>query len=302
MTFKKYPKIHRLGKEETEGILDGVCYIEEKLDGANASIWIDKRGEITCGSRNRELSEGFNGLVDYVKENEPINNLLKDNPQLRLYGEWLVPHTIKYDETSYRKFYLFDITEVSDGEEEEQYLEKSHTRGLAAEYGIPVPEFHGQIENPTMEQLNEFVGKTTLGAKGEGIVIRNPWFIDKFGIQRHAKIVSEAFKEDNVVTFGGNNKHSDTYWEMYITNKYMTLPRIQKIMNKIQPLVDKNLDFEHTPRIIHTAYHDLLEEEIWEIAGKVGVVDFKALKRISSKKAARIYKDILNEHISVAYK
>ena len=48
MTFKKYPKIHRLGKEETEGILDGVCYIEEKLDGANASIWIDKRGEITC--------------------------------------------------------------------------------------------------------------------------------------------------------------------------------------------------------------------------------------------------------------
>jgi len=30
--FKKYPKIHRLGKEETEGILEGTCYIQEKID------------------------------------------------------------------------------------------------------------------------------------------------------------------------------------------------------------------------------------------------------------------------------
>lgn len=88
-TFKSYPKIHRLGKEEVEGILIGDCYIEEKIDGANASIWIDKRGEVACGSRNRELTEGFNGFVDYVKENVSIRTVLENHPTWRLYGEWL---------------------------------------------------------------------------------------------------------------------------------------------------------------------------------------------------------------------
>lgn len=42
--FIKYPKIHRLGKEETEGILNALCYIQEKIDGANTSIWIGEDG------------------------------------------------------------------------------------------------------------------------------------------------------------------------------------------------------------------------------------------------------------------
>lgn len=300
-TFKKYPKIHRLGKEEVEGILDGVCHIEEKLDGANASIWIDKRGELTCGSRNRELSEGFNGFVDYVQSNTNIKKLLSDHPNYRLYGEWLVRHTISYDETAYSKFYLFDITEVKDGEEQEEFLTRDQVRALGQKYDIPMPCYHGELHRPTLDKLMEFVGKTELGSKGEGIVIKNHSFRDKFGNHNYAKIVTEEFKEDNAVTFGGNNKHSDTYWEVYITNKYMTLPRIQKVMNKIQPMVDKKLDYEHTPRVVNTAYHDMLTEEIWEFANKVGVVDFKALKRVASKKAQQIYKDILREHISVAY-
>lgn len=31
--FKRYPKIHRLGKEENDGILFGECHVEEKIDG-----------------------------------------------------------------------------------------------------------------------------------------------------------------------------------------------------------------------------------------------------------------------------
>lgn len=300
MVFKKYPKIHRLGKEEVDGILNGVCHIEEKLDGANASIWIDKRGEITCGSRNKELVEGFNGFVDYVKSNTNINKLLKDHPTYRLYGEWLVRHTISYAETAYKKFYLFDITECKDGEESEEFFPRNQVRSLGEKYGIPMPCYHGEFDNPDLSELMDFVGKTELGTKGEGVVIKNHNFRDKFGNHNYAKIVTEEFKEDNSVVFGGNNKHSETYWEVYIVNKYMTLPRIQKVMNKIQPLVDKKLDFEHTPRVINSAYHDMLTEEIWDIAKKVGVVDFKALKRVATKKAVQIYKDILNNTISIA--
>lgn len=52
--FIKYPKIHRLEKEEVEGILKGECIIQEKIDGANTSIWFDQ-GKIKVASRNRRM-------------------------------------------------------------------------------------------------------------------------------------------------------------------------------------------------------------------------------------------------------
>lgn len=123
----------------------------------------------------------------------------------------------------------------------------------------------------------------------------------QFGSHNYAKIVTESFKEDNGVTFGGNNKHSDSYSEMYVVNKYMTVARIEKVMNKIQPMIDKKLDLEHIPRISGTAYHDMLTEEIWEIQTKVQSLHFGTLKRIATKKAVAIYKEILSGDISVAH-
>lgn len=302
--FKKYPKIHRLGKEETEGILDGVVHVEEKIDGANVQIWMEG-GELKCGTRNQQITEGFNGFIDYVKSHPTLRTLFERYPHIRLYGEWLVKHTIAYKETSYKKFYLFDVTSRDlehEGDEEfrEEFWSMFAVDQLANDYDLLTPFYHGHFTNPTVEQLTNFVGHSALGDRGEGIVLKNPLFRDKFGNHNYAKIVSESFKEDNGVTFGGNNKHSDTYWEMYIVNKYMTLARIEKIMNKIQPLIDKKLDMEHIPRISNTAYHDMLTEEIWEIAGKVGSVDFNALKRVATKKAIQIYKDLLTGDVSVA--
>ena len=127
-------------------------------------------------------------------------------------------------------------------------------------------------------------------------------FRDKYGNHNYAKIVSEEFKEDNGVTFGGNNKHSDTYWEMYVCNKYITVSRVTKIMNKIQPMIDKKLDMEHIPRICGSVYHDMITEEAWEIANKVAKLDFNSLKRVCNKKIRQVYVDILNNNISVADK
>lgn len=302
--FKKYPKIHRLGKEETDGILEGVVHIEEKIDGSNVSIWCEN-GELQVGTRNQRITEGFNGFVDWVKNHPTLPTLFARYPHLRLYGEWLVKHTIAYKETSYKQFYLFDVTSrtpETEGDEEarEEFWSKMAVHELAKDFDLKTPEYHGQFTNPTPEEINQFVGKSVLGDKGEGVVLKNPLFRDKFGNHNYAKIVTESFKEDNGVVFGGNNKHSDSYWEMYVVNKYMTLARIEKIMNKLQPIIDKKLDLEHIPRISNTAYHDMLTEEIWEIAGKVQSLDFNILKRVAMKKAVQIYKDVLTGDISVA--
>lgn len=294
MPFVKYNKIYRIGTEETEGILNGKCYIEEKVDGANTQIWFED-GFIRVGSRSQQITEGFNGFVGYVMTNEPIKKIFADHPDWKLYGEWLVRHTIHYRETSYKQFYLFDIV-LGDGKLMPTYQVKEVAQG----YGINTPQLFATIENPTLEQIDQYVGKTCLGEKGEGVVIKNPSFVNKFGEYQHAKIVTQEFKEDNGLVFGGNNKHSETYWEMYVVNKYMTLERVQKIMNKLQPVIDKKLDLEHIPRIMHTAYHDMLTEEVWEISKKAQSINFKDLQRLSQRKAAQIYKDLLLGSVSVA--
>ena len=303
--FKRYPKFYRIGKEETDGILFGEVHIEEKIDGANAQIWVSD-GKVCCGSRNNTLctdvdntTDGtnmFNGFVEYVRDNESIRKLLRDNPDLRLYGEWLVRHTISYSETAYKKFYLFDVMEG------EEWKDKHEVLRIADEYGIPKPQWHGCFTNPTEDDIMKHVGISMLGTNGEGVVLKNEDYVNKFGDRQYAKIVTEKFKEDNAVAFGGNNKFSETYWEVYIVNKYMTLARIEKIMNKLQPTLDKRLDLEHIPRVAQTAYHDMLTEEIWDIQKKVVSVNFQVLKRVATKKAIQIYKDVLQGDISVADK
>jgi len=82
----------------------------------------------------------------------------------------------------------------------------------------------------------------------------------------------------------------------------MTLERILKIMHKIQPLIDKRLDMEHTSRVINTAYHDMITEEIWAIQKAVtGNLNFKNLSRLAQRKAAAIYHAILGNMPSVAF-
>lgn len=300
MEFKTYPKIHRIGKEEVEGILVGECVIQEKIDGANVSIWFD--GKLRFGSRSQEITErddSFNGFKEFVLSDKMVEKFFKDHPKYRIYGEWLVPHTVHYNETSYRKMYVFDIQ--SEYEELTVRLPQTHVKKLCEEYGFNYPEVFATVKNPTLKFIHSFVGKTTLGEKGEGVVIKNMDFVNAFGDRQYAKLVSQEFLEENSMVFGGNNKYSDTYYEMWVVNKYMTLERVRKVMQKIQPLVEHRLDMEDTARIINTAYHDLIMEEIWTISKKCPIVRFKVLSQLCCRKAAKIYHDILNNFNSVAY-
>jgi len=299
MQFRKYEKIHRLNKDEVEGILDGSCSITEKIDGANLSVWLGDGMEIRVGSRNNDLTANgneFNGAVKYCNAHQGIKELLYTHPTFRLYGEWLVRHTLLYRETALKKFYLFDVYS-----EETGFLNQTNVQELAKEYGIDAVPDLGVIKNPTTEQLNEIIkGKSALGEKMEGIVIRNPEFINQFGDMCYAKLVRDEFKEANAITFGGNNKYSESYWEVYIMNKYIDLARVRKIMNKLQPEVNEKLDMKHIPRIMGMVYHDVITEEAWEISKKVKKIDFDKLQRVCNLKTKQVFIDILNDSISVA--
>lgn len=307
MKFEKYPKIMALHKEECDGILEGTCYVQEKVDGANASIW-NEDGEIHYGSRSRDLKkdgDNFNGFGTWVEQHPGVAKFLTDYPDYRLNGEWLVRHTIGYNELAYRKFYLFDISFYTfEGETEVKHtLDMDTTYKLAEDYDIPAVHLFAILENPTLDQIKEFSGQSVLGSKGEGVVIKNLTFVNKFGDKQFGKFVTQEFKEDNAVTFGGNNKSSDTYEEMYYVNKMMTLARVQKIVHKAESQYGR-MDMKHIPMIMGMCYHDLITEEGWVIAQEMGKnrkkFDYAAFKSLCDKKSKSVFIEILTGDVSVA--
>lgn len=296
--YRPYPKIHRLGKEETDGILLYDLMVQEKIDGANISIF-QLDGKLRCGTRTRMLSEdeSFNGFQEAVQDNLNLAMYFSRKPDCVLYGEWLVKHTITYPDEAYRKIYLFDVLDTKTG----NFMPQSEVKDLAEFLGLEYPYifYTGKVAE---DVIDSYVGKSNIAPAGEGVVLKSLEFKNIFGDTVYAKVVHQNFKESNAIVFGGNNKHSETYWEMYIVNKYCTTGRVQKIMQKLQSEKETRLDLGDTPRIAQTCYHDMITEEIWEICKKVPKVDFKALQRLSMRKFIQIYKDILNNSLSIADK
>ena len=298
MKFKSYGKIHALHKEECDNILQGVCYIQEKVDGANASIWMEE-GEVHCGSRTRDLTkagDGFNGFLEYVKNHAGINSLLISRPDIRLYGEWLVRHSIGYHEKNYKQFYLYDIENEEGGRYDIEEVYR-----IADEYGINTVHLFAKVENPTHEEVTSFAGRSMLGEKGEGVVIKNFDFINKFGDYQWGKYVTQEFKEDNAITFGGNNKHSETYWEMHFVNEYVNQQRLEKILNKFSNMNNERLDMKHIPQIMGMMHHDVITEECWAIQKKcTKPFNFRDFEKLIKRKTRQMFINHLNGDVSVA--
>jgi hypothetical protein len=301
MTHRIYPKIHRLGKSENEGILEHRVHVQEKIDGANLSIWLDpETSEMRVGSRKNDVTEkedGFRGAVQYCLSHKGIEEYLRDNPTHRLFGEWLIPHTIRdYKDDCWNKFYLFDVM-LEDG----TMLPLVDIIDISNKYEINMPHVFAQGVIVTEEVIDKYVGESAIAPKGEGVVIKpvKP-FVNKYGENVYAKVVTQEFKESNGITFGGNNKHSDTYHEMWVVNKYMTIGRVKKMMQKLRS-EGVELDKSCTPRFTSQVYRDMLLEEIWELSNSGKTINFRALSRLAQQKARMMFHDQLDGLTSVAY-
>jgi hypothetical protein len=288
-----------LGKDEVEGILDYPVTVQEKIDGANASVWIED-GEIKVGSRNHEVPE-FEGLKQYVLSHDGIMALLDECPQYRLFGEWLIKHTLQYDQDSYKHFYLFDVYD----HEWEQYISQSSVDALGDYYDIRMPKMYIHNTKCTEEDIMKHVGKSSIGDKGEGVVIKAEGFVNRFGdYPAYAKIVTPEFMEKNALTFGNGSKDAQNCIEMKLCADFITPARVKKIVQKIESQEDRPLALSDCPRIGDTVYHDFIEEEAWSsMAKKNKRVCFRTLGHLCKKRAIMIFKGMLNgEDVSIAFK
>lgn len=296
MTFHKYQHVERFGTTETDGIEIGDCYVFPKLDGTNASLWWDDG--IQAGSRNRHLSPTADnhGFLGASMLDPRYEKLFQRKPHWRLFGEWLVPHTIRtYREDAWRRFYVFDVVEeipndiicggqgLEDIPNEIRYVHPDEYQPVLEEFGIDYIPYTHKITNPSEEQLRKLLDKNTYmlqdGEIGEGIVIKNYDYRNKWGRITWAKIVRSEFKDQAVKSMGATVMQGEQTVEQAIVDLYVTKALVRKELAKIENLDDGK---PVQPRLLSTVYHAILVEETWNFVKKFKnpVIDFKRLQKL----------------------
>lgn len=290
--FKKYQHLERYGTTEVQNIELGECFIFPKIDGTNASVWFHN-GEIQAGSRTRHLTlEKDNaGFYAWVLEQENIKNYLKENPTHRLFGEWLVPHSLKtYRENAWRRFYVFDV--VIDRNEEDlshkmdeefTYIKYNDYKPLLEKHSIDFIPPISVIRNSNYEQLvnqlmkNDFLIEDGKGY-GEGIVLKNYEFKNKYGRRTWAKIVTSEFKERHAKVMGKSTTEGKKMVEEEIAKEFVTTALIEKTYAKIEN--NGGFTSKKIPQLLNTIYYDVVKEDCWNFVKKYKqpTINFKTLQ------------------------
>lgn len=297
MPFKPYQHIERLGTDETEGIELGTVHVFPKIDGTNASIWWED-GTLRCGSRNRELglmadNHGFCAWVQSSPQVEKFAKFFATFPELVLYGEWLVPHTLKtYRGNAWREFWVFDVWGDKGWVPYDEYA------NALAMHDIHFISRQAIITDPTRDQLYEQMERNTFLIEdgkgiGEGIVIKNYDYQNKYGRQTWAKIVRNEFKEANQKEFGQRPIQGRSMVEREIVNEYVTLALVDKVVAAVT-LCDCSYDKMRIPQILGRVWHDLISEEAWNMVKKFKnpTIDFKLLNRLCINKVKELKKEL----------
>lgn len=285
MSFKRYPHLERFGNTPVENIEIGTTYVFPKLDGTNASVWFepdpDCDGGIKAGSRNRILSlDNDNaGFYQSVINHENLNHFFRTHLTKHiLYGEWLVPHTIKnYRDDAWRRFYIFDVY----NRETEKFLSYDEYQPLLDAAGLDYIPCIQKIKNGSYDHFLHAAKSNSYllpdGTAGEGVVIKNYEWVDKRDVT-WAKIVLAEFKDEFHKVMGANlleNKTGAQQIADMACTKVLIEKEFAKIVNANGGWTSKNI-----PELLGKVYYCVVTEELWACLKDIKLsVNFSELKQ-----------------------
>lgn len=319
MSYRPYDHLERIDHDEVEGLETGRVFVFPKLDGTNAVVWFDQDQQRVCtGSRRREINieQDNHGFAAWVNSDDAkaiaLRDYCRDNPTHVVYGEWLVPHSLKtYRPDAWRRFWIFDVFDRATS----RYVD-FHAYFVCMTSVLDVVLPMCVITNPGRDQLQAQVEMNTFlvldgAGVGEGIVLKNYEWTNRFGRQPWAKIVRNEFKEQNAIAFGITEKQGAAQVEHEIVQKHVTPALVGKTRAKIiadiansvgLDLVDPNVQqhIEATyrgrviPQLIGRVFHDLVVEELWPALKehKNPTIDFKLLARHCTLQTKRLAADL----------
>ncbi len=293
MTLIKYQHVQHVDSDEAEGLLEGVCHVFPKLDGSNMCAYLED-GEVHTMSRNLEISNE-EPFVRYVRDNPGIGEFLRAFPGLRLYGEWLVPHTIRsYEGNAWNHWFVFDVfaedgtavyDNVIDGErvvldvDGRRYIPYEEYEPILRMFGIACIPPIAVIENPTPEDLgrmadNDATFLMSVGS-GEGVVVKRYGYVNKYGRTEWAKVINKEYSRARAIRCN----RPDGTLENEIVQRFVTPDLVSKEHAKIVELGAERATIP--ARLLSMVWHCLITEYMWDILRKFGNkrIDFKALKQ-----------------------
>lgn len=291
--FHKYQHIVRLGEPEVDGILQGDVYCFPKLDGTQRQMFYSD-GEIKIAGHDGFLPDINDKGSKKFKSEARFVNFFKEYPNLRLFGEYLIPHSLKfYSSGAWNKLYIFDVAERigedRSGQSIWRYLKYEEYVPMLENYGVDYIPLAIKFKCTTKDELISAYDKSgwlTDGNKvGEGFVIKNYDFKAYNGRTLWAKLVWREIPEIkaklNKAKQDYSNNMNNRPIEERIIEMYLTESFIEKEYYKLCEVMTKDSKgFE--ARFLNTVYKTLLEEEIYHIVKKFGnpEIKFDRLKKL----------------------
>ena len=300
--FTRFTHIERLGKADTDGILNNPnVAISAKMDGSNASVYY-KNGKIECASRSRQLSEtkdngGFYVWVNGTNEEAiALREFLMVHHNYIIYGEWMGYNKFlgsikQYNQEALNRMFVFDVYDV----EKEEYLPDEEWREMLLKYGFEESWFaklFGVFDNPTMEQVEEIAANNKFmldnaNVRGEGVVVKAPGFINCYGRACYGKLVLAEFSANK-----GRKQVEIVPGEVEknIVETYLTDAELTKNAQKTCVWADVDEFDKKNGKMIgfflNLCYQESILEECkdWVKRFKNPKVDFKILNNLSNVK------------------
>jgi len=284
MKFSRYPKIFRIGHEETQGIFDeGYVTVEEKVDGANVRWMYDpEQDRIRFGSRNRELTDlkdfrQFKKFGDWVRQLDP-DDLVPGNIY---YAEFMIPHTIPYN---WRKTPMLVGFDVFNG------VFMNHEEAIEQFKQIDV-EFVPVIDVIKADEIDErYLEKVIPESRyysgvAEGVVFKN------YKLQKFTKLVSEGFREINQQVFGKGKKYARSP-EEFIIEKYIPPRRVEKV---VYSLMDEGfeLNMKLMNELPKRVWNDVVIEEGANILNENLTINLKKLRKTIPKRCVNVIQRLM---------
>ena len=301
--MKEYPKIFRYDSKDwnakkfyEEARPKDVIVVEEKIDGSNFRFEILEDGKIAFGSKNRTITDGTKDLSEIKKRwrkgiryiTERVNKGIKRHGVDQFvgktfFGEYCIPHTMKYDWKIIPLFLGFDVMDEN-GEFLDFMLTREYYYKLNLET-VPIVRIM-QYEFHSVEEYRRWLPKSKYSSNlAEGIVLKNN------RTKRRVKYVNDAFREKRKDTFGSSAK-IETDREQKIAAKYVTNARIKKAIHQ---LLDRGeaLDMKMMVDLPSMVLHDVFNEELANMIKNKVVVDLRALKKIVAKRCRAVLSQMI---------
>lgn len=315
MIYKKYQHVIKYSDSEleTQGLLKGKVHLFHKIDGTNSCVFLDENKNLCFGSRRREITptEDNQGFASSFYMNPAfalsIRNMLLELPKNSIiYGEWLVPVTIKtYEKDAWRKFYVFDVVVYPDNispddladdvvsRRHEMYLPYEVYSLMCEKFGVNYIPVIDVLDDPTMDDVRGRLDKTTFlndGRVGEGIVIKNYGYKNPYGRKTWGKILcSEFYDKKHKLRTENHESKDENPTEHKIITKYLTSEFIQKEISKFEEINGK-FEMKRFPVLSSYLFNEFLVDNLNLILEdfRMPTINFLVLKKMVEKEVKNI--------------